>query len=90
MKSADKKYIIKDRRAVTLWWASVHRCLEINKGLDLCDESHRGVLAKELALCLSQEGLGVHHIEDGLIYRGRPTEGEEECDTKSISPVTTS
>jgi hypothetical protein len=90
MKRDDEKYIVKDRRAVTLWWASVQRCLEIHRGLDLCDPHAREVLAKELALCLSQEGLGVHHIEDGLIYRGRPTEGEKECDTKLSSPVTTS
>ena len=70
------KYVIKDKRAVSVWWATVTRCLEMNKSVDLKTEAGRDHLAKDLALQLSQEGLGVHKIEEGLIYRGRHKEEE--------------
>lgn len=70
------KYVEENKSAVRVWWATVRRTLEINQGLDLCNEEHREKLTKDLALSLSREGLGVHNIEEGLIYRGRPKESE--------------
>ena len=75
------KYFVADRRAVPVWWATVRRCLEINKNVDLTTEKGREHLAKELALQLSQEGLGVHNIEEGLIYRGRTEQKKMDRET---------
>ena len=49
----------------------MHRTLEINKSVDLTTSEGRDLLVKDLAHALSCEGLGVHQINEGLIYKWR-------------------